>query len=373
LRPIKGVSNKRHLIWLSVILIGFFVFKAFYSTKFPITGDEAYHWEWSRNPAFGYYDHPPMVGWLIAITGFIGHILGGADLFWTRLPGLLSITGVLIMTCLLIIQTTGGIRPSIYGLLFLAFTPLFSIGANLITTDHPLLFFSGLTVYLLYQALFLGDHRYWYYAGIAIGCAFLSKFISILLIPGLLLFLILSAEHRSWFKRKEPYLFALIGGLIYMPNLIWNARHNWITFLFNLTRQPGTTISLKDFGLLIIGQMGLIGPVLFPLLIIALFYGLQKGIKEGDRKVLFFSLMSLSVFGFFVLIGLFGEVGAHWPAIGYLPGVVTLFYLYHHLLEHNKMHHQIYQLYQCTLHYLHRDLDYYQCVLIQHFYNILLY
>src|ERR1700745_637030 len=28
----------------------------------PLTFDEAYYWMWSKSLAFGYYDHPPMVG-----------------------------------------------------------------------------------------------------------------------------------------------------------------------------------------------------------------------------------------------------------------------------------------------------------------------
>src|SRR5579875_247550 len=38
----------------------------------PLTGDEAYYWEWSRHLAFGYTDHPPMVAWTIALFSFLG-------------------------------------------------------------------------------------------------------------------------------------------------------------------------------------------------------------------------------------------------------------------------------------------------------------
>ena len=36
-----------------------------YALKLPLTGDEAYFWEWERHPALGYYDHPPMAGWIL--------------------------------------------------------------------------------------------------------------------------------------------------------------------------------------------------------------------------------------------------------------------------------------------------------------------
>src|SRR5688572_7253313 len=31
----------------------------------PLFPDETYYWEWSRHLATGYFDHPPMIAWLI--------------------------------------------------------------------------------------------------------------------------------------------------------------------------------------------------------------------------------------------------------------------------------------------------------------------
>ena len=31
----------------------------------PLSADEAYYWLWSKHLALGYYDHPPMIAWLI--------------------------------------------------------------------------------------------------------------------------------------------------------------------------------------------------------------------------------------------------------------------------------------------------------------------
>ena len=31
----------------------------------PLSADEAYYWLWSLHPAWGYFDHPPMIAWLI--------------------------------------------------------------------------------------------------------------------------------------------------------------------------------------------------------------------------------------------------------------------------------------------------------------------
>jgi len=45
--------------------------------------DEAYYWLWSRTPAFGYADHPPMIAWWIWLSTLI---LGSSALGVRALP-----------------------------------------------------------------------------------------------------------------------------------------------------------------------------------------------------------------------------------------------------------------------------------------------
>ena len=53
----------------------------------PLSGDEAYFLVWARHPDFGYYDHPPMVGWLLHLMLY----LGNAEVL-LRLPAVLLTT-----------------------------------------------------------------------------------------------------------------------------------------------------------------------------------------------------------------------------------------------------------------------------------------
>src|SRR5262245_43801128 len=41
-----------------------------------ITFDEAYYWTWSRSLEWSYFDHPPLVAWLIRLLGLRGAALG---------------------------------------------------------------------------------------------------------------------------------------------------------------------------------------------------------------------------------------------------------------------------------------------------------
>ena len=55
--------------WLLLPLLGF---RLWIAMALPITADEAYFFWWGRIPDWGYYDHPPMIGWWIATQLLLG-------------------------------------------------------------------------------------------------------------------------------------------------------------------------------------------------------------------------------------------------------------------------------------------------------------
>lgn len=46
--------------WLGAIVAGALTVRLLTVGQLPLSGDEAYHWEWSRHLAGAYYDHPGM-------------------------------------------------------------------------------------------------------------------------------------------------------------------------------------------------------------------------------------------------------------------------------------------------------------------------
>src|SRR4051794_27385403 len=59
----EGGDNTRYALLVAAVL----AFKIWLAAWFPVTGDEAYFIVWGLQPDWGYYDHPPMVGWLLAL------------------------------------------------------------------------------------------------------------------------------------------------------------------------------------------------------------------------------------------------------------------------------------------------------------------
>ena len=46
---------------------GTLLLKLLLAATFPMSGDEAFFYQWGVFPAWGYSDHPPMVGWLLPV------------------------------------------------------------------------------------------------------------------------------------------------------------------------------------------------------------------------------------------------------------------------------------------------------------------
>ena len=91
------------IAWCIVAVI--FVARAIGAFYLPLTGDEAYYWEWSRRLAFGYVDHPPLVAWTIHAFGQFGREPGLVRLGFV-LCG--AVATVALAQCAHCSRTTGG-------------------------------------------------------------------------------------------------------------------------------------------------------------------------------------------------------------------------------------------------------------------------
>lgn len=299
-------------------LVVFTVFRMFYSTMIPMTSDEVYHWEWSRHLAFGYYDHPPLIAWLIALFTAIG----GSTIFWTRLTAVLCVFGATYLTYCLG-REIGGERVGVTAGFFSLVAPAMMMGSVVVTTDSPLLFFWQLTIFLVWRAVNKRQGFYWYLAGAALGLGLLSKFLIIPLIIGVGLFLAFSPNDRFWLRRKEPYLGFMLALLIFAPFIIWNSQHGWTSFVFHFTRHELNINLLRPLEYLAL-QALLLSPVLFGGMIWSLCLLIRRAfVRTGqdfavEQRSVLFVLLSGWLFPVFLgLDAVRNTIGGHWPVAAY--------------------------------------------------------
>ena len=306
------------LFW--VLALGLFLLRLLYIwlTPFDLAPDEAYYWDWSRNLAVGYYSKPPMVAWVIA---FFTH-LGGDHPFFVRVGAVLFSLGNSIILFYLgraLFNAKGGF----WAFIIANATPGVAVGSAIMTIDPPLMFFWGLTIFLLHRALSEKGKGYWYMAGVSLGLGLLSKYTIIALIPSLFFYLSFSPAKRFWLKRKEPYLFVLISFLILTPNLYWNYINQWpsITQPAGLVGDRNLS-SLTTFIWFFGPQAGILSPLTFLLVLYGLWQGGKWGIFHIEDRYLFLFWHSIPLLGFFFVLSFFSVCYVNWAAPAYFTAFI---------------------------------------------------
>ena len=193
---IKFIQNT-YIFWLLFLLLIIF---GLLHQQLPLIPDEAYYWIWSNHLALSYYDHPPMVAYLISLSCLIYH-----SEFFVR--GALLVTWpVTIVTTYALAKKMFDLETAKIGILLMISSPLICAFALIITPDSPLFMFWMLTLYCFYLGVFEKKPWILYLAGIFAGCALLSKYMAVLLFPALLSFLLFSPQHRIILFQKDIYI-----------------------------------------------------------------------------------------------------------------------------------------------------------------------
>jgi len=177
-----------------------------------------------------------------------------------------------------------------------------------------------MTLYYVSVALQANKDWAWFVAGISLGCALLSKYTGVFLIPSTILFLLMNRPYRKWLLRKEPYSALFVSLLVFSPVIVWNYHHQWASFAFQFGRRfsehavhPLVTF-LEFFG----SQMGVLFPVFFFGLFLAFFLSFRQSIRGGKPQWLHSFLYSFPLLALFTLYSFKSEVKVNWPLPAYL-------------------------------------------------------
>jgi len=216
------------LIWGAIALV--IVLRAVAAFTLPLTGDEAYYWEWSRRLAFGYVDHPPAVAWTIAAFAWLGHQPGFVRLGFV-LCGVVASLALAAATT----ELTGDRRAGAIAALALTLTPLASLVFGTASPDGPYLTFWALALWFAARAFKRDGTSDWVLLGIAIGGVLLSRVLGFALPFGIVAYSLFGESRRYW-RRGLPLMLAS-AFVVLLPFLIWNATHDWVTLTFALVHR----------------------------------------------------------------------------------------------------------------------------------------
>jgi undecaprenyl-diphosphatase len=315
-----------HATMLFAGLAAISLFRVYYILHGPLdlSPDEAHYWEWSRRLDLSYYSKGPMIAYLIyASTALFGDTVFGIRIMAVIFSALSSI----YMFRLAALMYAGkedykGKAVAVSSALLLQAVPMFAPFGVLFTIDSPFVFFWILSLYLLFKAVKSGQYKDWLLLGIASGLGLLTKYTMAFFYACGFLFLFFS-EKRGLLKTAKPYLAVAAGILVFIPVIIWNAQHDWVTIKHTAGQAhvaEGIKISLKTFFEFIGSQIGIITPLLFGMMIYAILK-LKTRNKELESGFLFW--FSMPVIAFFLLKSLQGKVQPNWAMTGYITGIIA--------------------------------------------------
>ncbi len=305
----------------AMAIVGYlFLLRLSYLGVAELLPEEAYYWNYAQHLDIGYLDHPPMVAW---ITWVGTHLLGDTEIA-VRSGAFLSWL-IAAFFCFRITRNLFD-RPTAWRALLLVATLPFFFGAGFVMTpDAPLLACWAGTLSFLEGALIRGRRSAWWGAGLCAGLGMLSKYTIVLLAPGALLFMLLDRTSRRWFVRPEPYAAGILAFLLFSPVVVWNAEHQWDSFVFQGSRR-----FLDSFDFTLPALIGSILLLLTPTGVIAAFTAILlntgkkaiTGIRgELKRGRLFAAVFTLLPFLFFLGFSCAREAKLNWTGPLWLAAV----------------------------------------------------
>ena len=259
----------------------------------PLSPQEAYYWQYARHLGLSYFDHPPLAAWTIRLTTWC---FGDGERA-VRLAAALH-ASLFAWFFFLAGRRLFGPRVALWAMLGALATPLFALGQTVITPDAPLLAGWAAALYFTVRALDEERGAWLMASGVAVGFAMLGKYTGALLAPQILLALLFDARGRGLLRSPWPYLAVLVAAAVFSPVLVWNARHGWVSFGFQLGWRSANAgpATLRRVGGFVGSQVAALTPLLFAGVWAAAVASILRWRQAAYRVCALFSVPLLALF-----------------------------------------------------------------------------
>ena len=301
-------------VW--VVVAASLVLRTLIALLLPGAGfDEAYYYVYTLYPSLSYFDHPP----LVAAVAAVGPLLTGHVSAFTIRIGVLLLFTLTSLAVYAAAREWVGHKDALWSIALFSFTPLFMLGAGVaLLPDAPMAFFWSGALLALVR---LKDHQHlsaqrWMVAGVLCGLTFLSKYHGVLLMGGIGGYLLLA--RRREFGRAGVWLGTLGALLCFLPVIVWNMHHGFVSFTFQSGRAAGRGIRFDLLGQAIAGQAAYLGPYAIAPLGGALWWSVRHSVRGGDRLYRFTFWSGAFAVLFFVAVAVTRQILPHWTLGGWI-------------------------------------------------------
>jgi len=241
--------------------------------------DEAYYWYYAKNLSWGYFDHPPMVAFMIKLGMFF---------FQGEL-------GVRFVSCLLALgnfyflwQIIDHPKKDSYikHFLILVFSiTLLNAYGFFTLPDTPLLFFTTLFLWTYKKFLQHTSIGWALFQGVVMAALMYSKYHAALII----LFVLLS--NLKLVRNKYAWLSVGVALACYTPHFIWLYENNFIAIKYHLFERPNRAYEFGDFTVGYFVNLVAIFGLTFPWIYRALIKTKEKDLFTNALRYLVYGIL----------------------------------------------------------------------------------
>ncbi len=300
---------------VALLIVAGLLARVLFAASLGLGIDESYMVAAGRRLQLSYFDHPPIAWWLA---------WGAAHLFGSEAPLIVRLPFILLfaLTTWLVYRLTAALfdrRAGLWAAIVLNLAPVLGLtSATWVLPDGPLyaaLLGAALCLVGALPAAGRTAWGWWLGAGLCAGLALLSKYSAALVMLGAFAFLLSEPRGRRWLSRPHPYTAGVVALALFLPVLIWNARHGWISFRFQGGRAGGRFDPFGPLAALGGAALYLLPWVWLPLVMCG-YAALRRG--PSDRTSWLLVCLAAPPILFFTAVSLWSRVLFHWAAPGYL-------------------------------------------------------
>ena len=183
---------------------------------------------WSREGAFGYPKHPPLIAW-IARAWFT--VFPRADIAFFLLSFLTVAIGLwFVWLITLRVVPTGATRAA--GLVLLTLTPVCTFLALKFNPNSLLIPLWAAATYTFLRSYEDRSALWGALAGIAAAMAVLGKYWSLFLLLAFAVAAIVDCRRRDYWRSPAPWVSIITGGLVLAPHAMWVVSHHFSGYAY---------------------------------------------------------------------------------------------------------------------------------------------
>ena len=275
----------------------------------PLHADEAYYGLYGQFLDWGYYDHPPMVALMTALSS----ALFKGNLSIRFMTVLLHGATVLLLGISLEEKLTSK-RAVITFFAIAASIPIFIIYGFITTPDAPLLFFTALFFLLYKRYVKRPSWKLAIFLAVTIAAMLYSKYMAVLVI----LFVILS--NLQLLKDPKIIFAGFLALILFIPHILWQINHDFPSLQYHLM-QRNTSFKFQYALEFLPLQLLVFNPLCF----IFAIYFCWKNRNNRDNFLRASGFTVIGFITFFWIMTVKGHAEPHWTMAATVPMIFILF------------------------------------------------